>query len=144
MFCVTILTVVFRSVLSTPASWSEDLAQLSFILLVFVGAATVMEDESHIRVSTFVELFGERTQRAIRIANRLLMIVFLVLLGKGAWTNAMFNWEIELGTVEWIRIGYMYLALCICSLVMIFYIVLNIVRDVKGSYTQSDRLNATI
>ena len=144
MFCITTLTVIFRSVLSTPASWSEDLAQLSFILLVFVGAATVMEDEGHIRITTLVDRFGPRTRRAIRIVNRLLMITFMVLFAKGAWTNAMFNWEVDLGTVDWIQIGHMYMSLFVCSLLMMLYLTLNIVRDIKGTYQQSDRLNATI
>ena len=144
MFGVTVLTVVFRSVLGISASWSEDLAQLTFILLVFLGAATVMEDEGHIRINTVVERFSERGQRAVRIAGRLLTLPFLMLFAIGAWDNAVVNWDVELGTVEWIRIGHMYLALAIISVVMIFYILVNIVRDFKGTYRQSTGLNSTV
>ena len=144
MFGVTVLTVLFRSVLGTSASWSEDLAQLTFILLVFLGAATVMEDEGHIRINTVVERFGERGQRAIRIVSRLLTLPFLALFATGAWDNAVVNWDVELGTVEWIRIGHMYLALAITSVIMILYILVNIVRDLKGTYRQSTGLNSTV
>ena len=144
MFGVTVLTVLFRSVLGTSASWSEDLAQLTFILLVFLGAATVMEDEGHIRINTVVERFGERGQRAIRIVSRLLTLPFLALFATGAWDNAVVNWDVELGTVEWIRIGHMYLALAITSVILILYILVNIVRDLKGTYRQSTGLNSTV
>ena len=144
MFGVTVLTVIFRGVLRVSASWSEDLAQLTFILLVFVGAAALMEDEGHIRINTLVEQFGERGQRMIRVTGRLLAIPFLVLFGIGAWDNAVSNWEVELGTVEWIRIGHMYLALMLSSVIMILYLVGNIVRDLKGTYRQSSGLNSTI
>ena len=144
MFGVTVLTVLFRSVLGTSASWSEDLAQLTFILLVFLGAATVMEDEGHIRINTVVERFGERGQRAVRIVSRLLTLPFLALFATGAWDNAVVNWDVELGTVEWIRIGHMYLALAITSVIMILYILVNIVRDLKGTYRQSTGLNSTV
>ena len=144
MFGVTVLTVLFRSVLGTSASWSEDLAQLTFILLVFLGAATVMEDEGHIRINTVVERFGERGQRAIRIVSRLLTLPFLALFATGAWDNAVVNWDVELGTVEWIRIGHMYLALAITSVIMILYILVNIARDLKGTYRQSTGLNSTV
>lgn len=144
MFGVTVLTVVFRSVLGISASWSEDLAQLTFILLVFLGAATVMADEGHIRINTLVDRFGERGQRTVRIVNRVLTLPFLVLFAIGAWDNAVANWEVELGTVEWIRIGHMYLALAATSVLMILYIVTNILRDVKGIYRPPAGLNSTV
>ena len=144
MFGVTVLTVIFRGVLGVSASWSEDIAQLTFILLVFVGAATVMEDEGHIRINTLVDRFGAGGPRAVRILARLLTLPFLVLFAGGAWDNAVVNWEVELGTVSWIRIGHMYLCLVFSALVMIFYIAVNIVRDLKGTYSESSRLNSTI
>jgi TRAP-type transport system small permease protein len=144
MFVVTVLTVVFRGVLGVSASWSEDLAQLTFILLVFVGAAALLEDEGHIRISTLVERFGEGGQRVIRIVARLITLPFLMLFGIGAWDNALVNWDIELGTVEWIRIGHMYLALVLTTVVMIVYVVANIVRDLRGTYRRSSGLNSTV
>ena len=144
MFVVTVLTVVFRGVLGVSASWSEDLAQLTFILLVFVGAAALMEDEGHIRINTLVERFGEGGQRVIRIVSRLITLPFLVLFGIGAWDNALVNWDIELGTVEWIRIGHMYLALVLTSAVMVAYVVMNVVRDLKGTWRESPGLNSTV
>jgi TRAP-type C4-dicarboxylate transport system permease small subunit len=144
MFAVTVLTVIFRGVLRIPASWSEDLAQLTFILLVFVGAAALMKDEGHIRINTLVERFGARGQRVIRVFGRLLAIPFLVLFAIGAWDNAVVNWDVELGTVEWIRVGHMYLALVLTSVIMIFYLAANIVRDLKGTYRESSGLNSTV
>lgn len=144
MFSVTVLTVVFRSVLGISASWSEDLAQLTFILLVFIGATAVMEDEGHIKINTVVERLSEKGQRVVRILCRLLMIPFLVPFAYGAWDNAMVNWEIVLGTVEWIKIGHIYLALVFTTVIMLYYIVVNIVRDVRGTYRQSTALDSTV
>jgi TRAP-type transport system small permease protein len=144
MFVVTVLTVVFRGVLGVPASWSEDLAQLTFILLVFIGGAALMENEGHIRINTLVERLSERGQRMTRIAARLMVIPFLVLFGIGAFDNAVINWDIELGTVAWIRIGHMYLALVLTTAVMIFYLAVNIARDLKGTYRQSAGMNSTV
>lgn len=143
MFGVTVLTVVFRSVLGISASWSEDLSQLTFILLVFIGATAVMEDEGHIKINTVVERLSEKAQRVVRILCRLLMISFLVPFAYGAWDNAMMNWDIELGTVEWIKIGHIYLALVCTTVIMLYYIVVNLVRDVKGTYRQSTALDST-
>lgn len=140
MFCITVLTVVFRGVLGISASWSEELAQLTFILLVFIGAGAVMEDEGHIRINTVVERLGNKGQRAARIVGRLLMIPFLVLFAGGAWDNAMMNWETDLGTVAWMKIGHMYLALVFTTVIMLYYLGVNIVRDVKNTYGQPTAL----
>jgi TRAP-type C4-dicarboxylate transport system permease small subunit len=144
MFIATILTIVFRNVLEISASWSEDLSQLTFILLVFIGATTVMQDEGHIKINTAVECLSKKGQRIVRIFGRLLMIPFLLLFAYGAWDNAMMNWEIELGTVEWIKIGHMYLVLALTTVIMLYYIAINIVRDVKDTYQQSTALNSTV
>lgn len=140
MFCVTVLTVVFRSVLGISAAWSEELAQLSFILLVFIGASALMEDEGHIRIDTMVDRLGRKGRRAVRILGRLLMIPFLVLFASGAWDNAMMNWETELGTVAWMKIGHMYLTLVFTTVIMLYYVVVNIVRDVKNIHGQDAAL----
>lgn len=144
MFCATVLTVVFRSILEISASWSEDLSQLAFILLVFIGATTVMQDEGHIKINTAVECLSKKGQRIARIMGRILMIPFLVLFAFGAWENAMMNWEIELGTVEWIKVGHMYLVLVLTTVIMLYYIAVNIVRDVNDTYQQSSALNSTV
>jgi TRAP-type C4-dicarboxylate transport system permease small subunit len=142
MFCITVLTVVFRGVLGVSASWSEELAQLTFILLVFIGAGAVMEDEGHIRINTVVERLGNKAQRAVRILGRLLMIPFLVLFAGGAWDNAVVNWETDLGTVAWMKIGHMYLALVFTTVIMLYYLVVNIVRDVRNTYGQGSALKS--
>jgi TRAP-type C4-dicarboxylate transport system permease small subunit len=144
MFSATVLTVVFRSILEISASWSEDLSQLAFILLVFIGATTVMQDEGHIKINTAVECLSKKGQRIARIMGRILMIPFLVLFAYGAWENAMMNWEIELGTVEWIKVGHMYLVLVLTTVIMLYYIAVNIVRDVNDTYQQSSALNSTV
>jgi TRAP-type C4-dicarboxylate transport system permease small subunit len=144
MFGVTVVTVIFRSVLGISAGWSEELAQLTFILLVFIGAATVMEDEGHIRINTLVDRLSPGRQRAVRIISRVLMIAFLVPFAQGAWQNAVSNWEVDLGTIETIKVGHMYLVLMLASLVMMAYLIINIVRDARGTYRRAGTLDSTI
>jgi TRAP-type C4-dicarboxylate transport system permease small subunit len=38
----------------------------------------------------------------------------------------------------------MYLALVLTSVIMIFYLAANIVRDLKGTYRESSGLNSTV
>ena len=129
MFVVTVLTVIFRDVLSIPASWSDDLAQFTFILLVFLGAASVTRDDAHLKITSFVDRLPPGGQRAMRQLCRLLTLPFLLVFGIGAWRNAVDNWEIALGTVDWIRIGQIYLFLLVSAAIMGWYIVDLMIRD---------------
>lgn len=132
MFVITMLTVVFRVILKIPASWSEELAQYSFIFLAFIGSAAIMQDESHIKITVLSDRVSAKVQKVFRIVGRLLMLWFLVIFSLGAWDNVRLNWTIELPTVEWMKIGYMYLVLLLSGIIMIFYLLLNLYYDLTG------------
>ena len=129
MFIITTLTVIFRVFLKIPASWSEDLAQYSFIFLAFIGAAAIMEDESHIKITVVMDRLGEGPRKVFRVLGRLLMLPFLVIFSIGAYDNVRFNWVVEVSTVQWMKIGYMYLVVFLSGVIMTFYVLLNLYYD---------------
>jgi len=140
MFFITILTVVCRVFLKIPTSWSVDLAQFSFIFLIFIGSAAIMKDESHIKITVLMDRLSEGVQKIFRIIGRLLMISFLVIFAIGAYQNVKFNWTVGLPTVGWMKIGYLYLILLISGIVMIFYLFINIYYDVFSKKTRPSEL----
>jgi TRAP-type C4-dicarboxylate transport system permease small subunit len=40
------------------------------------------------------------------------------------------NWEVELPTVAWMKIGYMYLVVSLSGLIMAFYLLMNLYNDI--------------
>lgn len=143
MFVITMLTVFFRVILKIPASWSEELAQYSFIFLAFIGSAAIMQDESHIKITVLVDRLSARVQKVLRIIGRLLMLWFLAIFTLGAWDNVRLNWTIELPTVAWMKIGYMYLVLLLSGIIMIFYILLNLYDDLTGRFPADSEIGGT-
>ena len=91
-----------------------------------------MQDESHIKITVLVDRISARVQKIFRIVGRLLMLWFLVIFTLGAWKNVRFNWIVELPTVAWMKIGYMYLVLFFSGIIMIFYLLLNLYYDLTG------------
>ena len=138
MFVVTIMTVVFRVFLKIPASWSEDLAQYSFIFLAFIGSAAIMQDESHIAITVLVDRSTPAVRRILRIVGRIIMLPFLVIFTIGSWDNVKFNWTVELPTIHWMKVGYMYLILFIAGLIMTCYILANLYLDVTGRFVDKN------
>ncbi len=129
MFVITVLTVVFRVVLKIPASWSEDLAQYSFIFLVFIGSAGLMQSESHISITALPDRLSTRMQKVFRILVRLIVLPFMYYLIIGAWRNITKNWDVALSTVKWMKIGYMYAVVFASGCIMTWYLILNLFRD---------------
>ncbi len=129
MLAITVLQIVFRVILRIPASWSEELAQYTFAALVFVGAATLCKNENHITISMLVDRVSPVAQKTLRIIGRLITVPFLVPFILGAYLNMRSTWTVELPTVGWVHIGYIYLVLFISSILMLYYLAANIILD---------------
>lgn len=136
MFIITITTVIFRVFLKIPTSWSEDLAQYSFIFLAFIGSAAIMQDESHIAITVMVDRASPAVRRIFRIVGRIVMLPFLAIFSLGAWDNVKFNWTVELPTIHWMKIGYMYLVLLVAGVLMTYYTLVNLYLDMTGKFQE--------
>ncbi|HUZ18891.1 MAG TPA: TRAP transporter small permease, partial [Spirochaetia bacterium] len=132
MLVITVLSVTLRVVLKIPASWTESLAQYSFIFLVFIGSAAVMRDEGHITITFFVDRLSPLLQKLLRIVGRLLILSFVVMFSLGALQATKLNWGTSLPTVSWMRISYMYMVLFASGVIMTFYLLLNLYEDIFG------------
>jgi TRAP-type C4-dicarboxylate transport system permease small subunit len=130
MFVIVLLSVIFRVVVAVSASWTEELAQYLLIFLGFIGAAALMRDEGHITITVLVDRMGRGTRQILKIVNKLLMLPFFIIFTVGAFENMQMNWDVGLPTVEWMKIGYMYLVLFLCGLIMIFYLLMNLYGDI--------------
>ncbi|MEW6264105.1 MAG: TRAP transporter small permease [Thermodesulfobacteriota bacterium] len=135
MFVITTLSVIFRVILKIPASWTEELAQYTLIFLAFIGAATVMRDEGHIAITVLVDRLGHGPRKVFKIISKMLMLLFMTMFVLGAFDNTRMNWSVELPTVPWMRIGYMYLVVFLSGLTMTFYILLNLGHDLLDKKT---------
>jgi TRAP-type C4-dicarboxylate transport system permease small subunit len=130
MFLIVLLSVVFRVLVAVPASWTEELAQYALIFLAFIGSAAVMRDDRHIAITVFVDRMGKGPRRVLNVICRLLMLPFIIMFTLGAFDNMQMNWEVELPTVAWMKIGYMYLVVSLSGLIMTFYLLMNLYNDI--------------
>ena len=133
MFLTTFFQVLARAVFQISAVWSEELARLSFVCMVFLGAAVLIKDDGLIRVTSLIDRIGKRPAVVLRVITDLAIIPLLAIITWGAWTNARLNWNSFAPTVDWLRMGYVYLIITIAGLAMIWYQVINLVEQVRKS-----------
>lgn len=65
LFFAMVVQVVGRLVLETPAAWTEELAAIAFIWVIFWGAAFTLPLEAHAAVDVVVPRFSPPVQRVL-------------------------------------------------------------------------------
>ncbi len=138
MFLTTFFQVVART-FHISAVWSEELARLTYVWMVFLGAAVLIRDSGLIRVTVLVDRIGEGPSRVLRIVTDILIVPFLAIITWGAWTNTRLNWNTFAPTVDGLRMGYVYLVIMIAGLAMLWYQLANIVDLVRSTFSRAER-----
>jgi len=131
LFILVVITVICRLILSIAVPWTEMLIQACFVLIAFVGAASLMKDESHISITTLTTRLGLIPQKVCLCVARLFVLWFLVIFALGAWETTIINWNVMLPTSTWMKIGYVYLVMLLSSLCMIFYTGVNFFNEFR-------------
>ena len=117
MTCVVFVSVLFRYVLNSPLTWTEELASLLFAWVTFVGAYAGFRSRSHISIDTLVIFLPPAVRRGIA---RFVDVCVLLLLALFIWEGislTMTTWSLEFPALEISR-GYLYLAIPVGAVLM--------------------------
>ena len=128
MFLSTFYQVVARNALHVTAMWTEELAKFLFVFIVFLGSATLMESEEHIRISILSDRLPDWLLRWLRFFIQLVLVAFGVVFVWSAWGNVLNSWEFYAPSMTWFRMSYLYLVLVFSGILTVCYILLNMAR----------------
>ncbi len=138
MFLTTFFQVVART-FSISAVWSEELARLTYVWMVFAGAGVLIKDDGFIRVTVLVDRIGKRKARVLRFITDLAVVPFLGVITWGAWTNTRLNWNTYAPTVDWLCIGYVYLVIAVSGVAMLWYQFSNLIENLRTTFSRVER-----
>lgn len=74
-FSMLILQVISRYIFNFPIIWTNEIATIAFMWLIFIGAIGAVYDGDMIRLNMIVVLFGKRTAKIFEISFQVLFIV---------------------------------------------------------------------
>ena len=136
LFAALVLIVVWqvfsRQVLNAPSTWSEELAKYIFIWLGLFGAALVFGERGHIAVDALVRKMPERLQRWNAVLGQIVIAAFAVLvLVYGGWQVSELAWNQSMPGLP-LKVGWLYLALPLSGVLVLFYTVYHLVAVVRG------------
>jgi len=129
------LQVLFRYLFDAPLGWSEEFARFAFVWLSFLGAASLVRSDGHIRVSLLVDALptaGWIAARTIQYAGALVCVVIFLIGGLGL-TRA--EWS-QFAPATQLQMGYVYLVIPASATLMLVWIFAAIARDLSGGRPQ--------
>ncbi len=128
MFLTTFFQVLTRNVLHITAMWTEELAKLLFVFIVFLGSATLMEKEEHIRIAILADRLPVRLIRWHRLFVQVVLLAFMAFFVWSSWLNVLNSWEFYSPSMPWFRMSYLYLLLVFSGVLTLAYLLLNMAR----------------
>ena len=80
IFALGIAQVFWRWALNNPIVWSEELIQLVYVWICYLGWTIAARKDTHIRITTLVNILPKTAQKWIQLFCHVLCIVFSVLM----------------------------------------------------------------
>ena len=129
MFLTTFYQILARDIFVISSMWTEELARFLFVWIVFLGAGTLIEGNEHIRIAILIDRLPLAVSRMIRVVSNLVILAFGMVFVWSAYLNCLNNWEFYAPSMDWMRLSYLYLGLLISGVLMIWYLLVNIFKD---------------
>ena len=101
MIVLTFLNVVMRYVFSSGFVWSEEIARICFIYLVYLGTIDAYRDNRHLGVEMLVARVKPAAQRVLYLAIQGIVIWMMAILTIGSFTLAQQGLN-----DRWVATGY--------------------------------------
>jgi len=131
--------VVSRYVLSSPSSYTEEIARFTLIWIGLLGAAHALRMRMHLGIDLLVNKLTGKAQSVVLMFSWLvsLSFAFFVMTVGGFYlvqlTLALEQTSAALG----IKMGYVYLAIPLSGLLMCFYIMAPLSGAIKSVFRRS-------
>lgn len=80
IFVLGLAQVIWRWIIKDPIVWSEELIQLIYVWICYLGWAIAERKDSHIRITAIHNMLPKKAQKWLQIFCHILCIIFSVLM----------------------------------------------------------------
>ncbi|QDI92312.1 TRAP transporter small permease [Salicibibacter halophilus] len=135
MFLVLVAQTSARQGLGTPLMWSEELSKLLFIYVGYLGVVACIKEDSHVSIDVLVKKLPAKAQKWVYTFNQLLILAALVLIFIISIPIVQNQAHLNIVTLQ-ISYVYMYIALPILTLLMIYRLLERVVKEWRKEKTR--------
>lgn len=131
MILVIFAQVIFRYVLGSSLTWSEELARYTFIWVIFLGTSCAMRRGQHMAVEGIFETIPARWVSPFKIVVGLTnAVLFCIVIYTGLILTQ--NAATQVSTALEISIGFVYVAAPLGAALTLLHIVNGVVQIAAG------------
>jgi TRAP-type C4-dicarboxylate transport system permease small subunit len=130
--------VFLRYGLGKPTIWITEVSTYLFLYVIYLGTAYALQQDMHIKVTFFLEVFGKRTQHIIDLITSILAILFTIVL---LWQTSLMTWSAIKG--RWtsptaLNAPYMYIytVMVVGSFLLLLSFVCATILEFTGTETE--------
>ncbi len=91
IFVAFLVQIGTRYLLNDPHAWPHEVIVVSWLWLIFWGAAFFLKDRDHVRFDVFYNMAGERLRRILSLVTALTIAGFMLLSAPKTWDYISFK-----------------------------------------------------
>ncbi len=129
--------VVLRYAFDSGIAASEELARLSFVWLVFLGAIVALRDHQHLGMDLLVRRLPPPARRLCAVLSQLLMLAGLALLAHGSWQQMLIGWQ-DRAPVTRIPLAFWQGASLLAAAAMALIVLVDLRKLLRGEFTDEE------
>ncbi|WP_369282876.1 TRAP transporter small permease [Oscillibacter sp. GMB15532] len=84
-------SVLARNVFRATVSWLDELARISMVYMVLLGAEAGLRDGTQVRVTAIISKFSGKLRKVLDIIAQVVLIAFTAMVTRGAIINVQTN-----------------------------------------------------
>jgi C4-dicarboxylate transporter, DctQ subunit len=107
MFGAFIIQIVSRYVFNAPTDWTHELILITWVWIVFWGAAFFLDDKDHVKFDVLYNLGGERARRIMSIIAAVTLAAAFAVSAPATWDFITFK-KIRSSDILGIRMDYIF------------------------------------
>jgi C4-dicarboxylate transporter, DctQ subunit len=114
MFFAFLVQIGTRYLLNDPAAWPHEVIVITWLWLIFWGAAFFLKDRDHVKFDVLYNMGSERVRRALSIVTALVICGFMLLSAPKTWDFISFkgirgtdHWGIPLSWVFSVYLAFL-------------------------------------
>ncbi|MBW1691912.1 MAG: TRAP transporter small permease [Deltaproteobacteria bacterium] len=84
--------VLMRHIFDDPTIWADEISCYLLVGITFLGAAYTLTMDGHVRIETFTDILGPKTQRYLEYITDVLSLAFLIIFTRQAYWLVKDSW----------------------------------------------------
>lgn len=125
-----LIQIFFRFFLSRSLTWSEELAQIFLIVLVFIGLVLVEENDEHLQIEILFSVFP-KFERGMKSLGKILSSIFAIVIMFSAF-NILPATKFIKAKASGLPIKYVYYSMFLGALAWLIQCIINFIKLNKG------------